>query len=310
MTFRLSTSRRTWLSGSHLAYPSHITTFWLQTRVSPFWIWSEGPFHGSTVTILSSFTQLMSGLFWNTPALSSTQEYKWISTAWREYNAQLLDLSVIYKSILMSKGCYSSTSTLMTFVVCVVMWFFLCLFAKHQVGNFFTLAGESSPRGPDKKILKPHCRASVRLHSFAVQVIQPWDNLTHDVVSAAYIYAIVLELLYQISVPHHFFVHFCYSLILIRSPQTCNGRTGNFGPKPCNPCINRWIAESYNVGRFALRECMYFLELNSFIFCIIFISYDNILIFISSFPVKNEEKLHSSILLRMLYTVWVIPWWN
>ena len=32
-TFLLSTSRRTWVFGSHPAYPSHITTLWLQRRV-------------------------------------------------------------------------------------------------------------------------------------------------------------------------------------------------------------------------------------------------------------------------------------
>ena len=31
------------------------------------------------------------------------------------------------------------------------------------------------------------------------------------------------------------FVHTCCRLTPIRSPQTSNGRTGNFGPKPCNP---------------------------------------------------------------------------
>ena len=59
------------------------------------------------------------------------------------------------------------------------------LFAENQVGNFFTLAGESSLRGHDKKILKPHCRTSIRLRSFAVRVIQPWNDLPQDIVSAA-----------------------------------------------------------------------------------------------------------------------------
>ena len=147
------------------------------------------------------------------------------------------------------------------------------LFAENQVGNFLTLVGESSLRSHDKKILKPHCRTSVHLCSFAVRVIQPWNDLPQDIVSAAslasfktrlycflglikwndilssllftsfyiyiYIYAIVLEFLYQSSVLHHFFVHICYRLTLIRSLQTLNGRTGNFGSKPCNPCINR-----------------------------------------------------------------------
>ena len=58
------------------------------------------------------------------------------------------------------------------------------LFAQNQVGNFFTLAGESSLRGHDKKILKPHCRASIHLRSFAVRVIQPWNDLPLDIVSA------------------------------------------------------------------------------------------------------------------------------
>ena len=40
-----------------------------------------------------------------------------------------------------------------------------------------------------------------------------------------------------------FSVHICCRLTLIRLHQVSNGRTGNFGPKPCNPCINRWIAE-------------------------------------------------------------------
>ena len=59
------------------------------------------------------------------------------------------------------------------------------LFAENQVGNFFTLVGESSLRGYDKKILKTHCRTSVRLRSFAVRVIQPWNDLPQDIVSAA-----------------------------------------------------------------------------------------------------------------------------
>ena len=59
------------------------------------------------------------------------------------------------------------------------------LFAENQVGNFFTLVGESSLRGHDKKILKLHCRTSVRLRCFAVQVIQRWNDLPQDVFSAA-----------------------------------------------------------------------------------------------------------------------------
>ena len=47
------------------------------------------------------------------------------------------------------------------------------LFAENQVGNFFTLVGESSLRGHGKKIFEPHCRDSVRLRSFAMRVIQP-----------------------------------------------------------------------------------------------------------------------------------------
>ena len=59
------------------------------------------------------------------------------------------------------------------------------LFAENQAGNFFTLVGISSLRGHDKKILKPHCRTSVCLRSFAVRVIQPWNDLPQDVISAA-----------------------------------------------------------------------------------------------------------------------------
>ena len=47
------------------------------------------------------------------------------------------------------------------------------LFAENQASNFFTLPGESSLRGHDKKILKPHCRTSTRLRFFSVRVIQP-----------------------------------------------------------------------------------------------------------------------------------------
>ena len=36
------------------------------------------------------------------------------------------------------------------------------LFAENQASNFFTLASESSLRGHDKKILKPHCRTLTR----------------------------------------------------------------------------------------------------------------------------------------------------
>ena len=56
------------------------------------------------------------------------------------------------------------------------------LFTEKQVGNFFTLVGESSLRGHDKKILKPHYRTSVSLRSFAVRVIQPWNDLSQEVV--------------------------------------------------------------------------------------------------------------------------------
>ena len=59
------------------------------------------------------------------------------------------------------------------------------LFAENQVSNFFTLVSESSLRCHDKKILKPHCRTSIRLRSFAVRVIQLWNDLPQDVVSAA-----------------------------------------------------------------------------------------------------------------------------
>ena len=86
----------------------------------------------------------------------------------------------------MRKGCYSSTSILLTFVVCVVdLILTFRLFTENQAGNFFTLVVELSLRGHDKKILKPHCRTSVRLRSFAVRVIQPWNDLPQDVVSAA-----------------------------------------------------------------------------------------------------------------------------
>ena len=51
--------------------------------------------------------------------------------------------------------------------------------------NFFTLAGESSPRGHDKKILKLHCRTSTRLRFFSVRVIQPWNSPPQDVVCAS-----------------------------------------------------------------------------------------------------------------------------
>ena len=60
-----------------------------------------------------------------------------------------------------------------------------CLFAENQAGNFFTLADESFLRSHNKKILKPHCRTSVRLRLFAVRVIQAWNDLPQDVVSTA-----------------------------------------------------------------------------------------------------------------------------
>ena len=59
------------------------------------------------------------------------------------------------------------------------------LFVENQASNFFTLAGESSLRGHDKKILKPHCRTSTRLRFFSVRVIQPWNSLPQDVVCAS-----------------------------------------------------------------------------------------------------------------------------
>ena len=59
------------------------------------------------------------------------------------------------------------------------------LFAENQVSNFLTLVGESSLRVHDKKISKPHCRTSVHLCSFAVRVIQPWNDLPQDIISAA-----------------------------------------------------------------------------------------------------------------------------
>ena len=59
------------------------------------------------------------------------------------------------------------------------------LFAANQTSNFFTLAGGSSLRGHDKKILKPHCRTSTRLRFCSVQVMQPWNSLPQDVVCAS-----------------------------------------------------------------------------------------------------------------------------
>ena len=55
------------------------------------------------------------------------------------------------------------------------------LFAENQAGNFFTLDRESSLQGRDKKVLKPHCRTSVRIRSFAVRMIQPWNDLMHSI---------------------------------------------------------------------------------------------------------------------------------
>ena len=155
------------------------------------------------------------------------------------------------------------------------------LFTENQVGNFFTLVGEPLLRGHDKKILKTHYRTSVRRRSFAVWVTQPWNDLPQDIVSAAslaffktrldcflgltkwnaiissllftllYIYMLLFSNSYiRVQCYTTFFVHICYRLTLIRSIQTPNGRTGNFGPKPCNPSIYRWIAES----QFAYRS--------------------------------------------------------
>ena len=59
------------------------------------------------------------------------------------------------------------------------------LFAENQASSFFTLAGESSLRGHDKKVLKPHCRTSTRLRFFSVRLIQPWNSLLRDVVCAS-----------------------------------------------------------------------------------------------------------------------------
>ena len=111
------------------------------------------------------------------------------------------------------------------------------IFAENQAGNFFSLVGESSLRGHDKKISKPYCHSSVRFRSFAVRVIRPWNDLPQDIDSAPSlasfktrldcfldlikwntilslllcyfvlymcIYAIVFEFLYQSSVLHHF----------------------------------------------------------------------------------------------------------
>ena len=59
------------------------------------------------------------------------------------------------------------------------------LFVENKASSFFTPAGESSLRGHDKKILKPHCRTSTRLRFFYVRVIQPWNSLPQDVVCAS-----------------------------------------------------------------------------------------------------------------------------
>ena len=56
------------------------------------------------------------------------------------------------------------------------------LFAENQASSFFTLAGESSLRGHNKQILKPHCPNLDSLTIFSVLVIQPWNSLPQDVV--------------------------------------------------------------------------------------------------------------------------------
>ena len=166
--------------------PSHITTLWLQRRVSPFWVWSKGHLHGSIVMILSSVTQIMSGLSWNTPALSSTQDCKWIAIAWREYNAHLLDLSVACNSTLMRERLLLfNRYPLDTHRTRGDLILTFRLFAENRACNFFTLGGELSVQCHDKKILKLHQNTSVCLRSFTVWVIHHWNDLPKDVVSAA-----------------------------------------------------------------------------------------------------------------------------
>ena len=119
----------------------------------------------------------MSGLSWNTPALSFTQE-RVQRAATRSvsglqqypYEERLLLINLYPLDIRRLRG-----DLILTFR----------LFAENKVGNLSTLVGESSLRGHDKKILKPHCRTSIRLRSFAVRVIQPWNDLPQDIVSAA-----------------------------------------------------------------------------------------------------------------------------
>ena len=162
MTFPLLTSRKTWGSGSHPACPSHITTLWLQRRVSPFWIWFWTALRklcpaSPGIRQLCRSLKIADGINClervqcaATRCASGMQQYPYVE--------RLLLLKLYPLDFHRLCG-----DLILTFRV----------FAKNQARNFFTLTGESSLRGHDRKILKLHCRTSVRLRSFAVRVIQP-----------------------------------------------------------------------------------------------------------------------------------------
>ena len=50
--------------------------------------------------------------------------------------------------------------------------------------DFFTLAADTTTRGHPWKLRKPHATARVRRNSFAIRVVNDWNNLPLDVVEA------------------------------------------------------------------------------------------------------------------------------
>ena len=59
----------------------------------------------------------------------------------------------------------------------------------HNIDNtnkniFFNLANNSRTRGHSLKLLKPNTRLEIRKNSFGVRIINNWNSLTEEIVSA------------------------------------------------------------------------------------------------------------------------------